>query len=62
MDRSRNWTYADRDRAFAEYNWTLDAAADAHVVIDSPSDQAPASTKAIVNIGNLVTTEKRAGR
>src|SRR5262249_40744959 len=31
------------------------------VVIDSPSDPIPASTKAIFDIAQLVTTEKRAG-
>ena len=31
------------------------------VVIDSPSDPIPASTKSIFNIGQLVTTEKRVG-
>ena len=51
--------------AVLQWNWTPPAGADAHscmlVVIDSPSDPIPASTKAIFNIGQLVTTEKRAG-
>lgn len=48
-----------------QWDWTPPASADAHscllVVIDSPSDPAPASTKAIFNIAQLVTSEKRAG-
>ena len=48
-----------------QWDWTPPPSADAHscmlVVIDSPSDPIPASTKTIFNIGQLVTTEKRAG-
>lgn len=48
-----------------QWDWTPPAGADTHscmlVVIDSPSDPIPASTKAIFNIGQLVTTEKRVG-
>jgi hypothetical protein len=48
-----------------QWDWTPPASADAHscilVVIDSPSDPIPASTKTIFNIGQLVTTEKHAG-
>ena len=48
-----------------QWDWTPDPAADVHtcmlVVIDSPSDPIPASTKALFNIAQLVTTEKRAG-
>jgi len=48
-----------------QWNWTPPASADTHscmlVVVDSPSDPIPASTKAIFDIGQLVTTEKRAG-
>ena len=48
-----------------QWDWTPPAGADAHscmlVVIDSPSDPIPAGTKTIFNIGQLVTTEKRAG-
>lgn len=48
-----------------QWDWTPPAAADTHscmlVVIDSPSDPIPASTKLIFNISQLVTTEKRAG-
>jgi hypothetical protein len=51
--------------AVLQWDWTPDASADAHscmlVVIDSPSDPIPASTKAIFNIAQLVTIEKRAG-
>ena len=51
--------------AVLQWDWTPDNAADTHtcmlVVVDSPSDPVPASTKAIFNIGNLVTSEKRAG-
>jgi len=70
-----NWTPVGTPQAIAaleplrptvlQWNWTPPAGADAHscmlVVIDSPSDPIPASTKAIFNIGQLVTTEKRAG-
>ncbi|HQR20647.1 MAG TPA: hypothetical protein PKV98_07265 [Burkholderiaceae bacterium] len=48
-----------------QWNWTPAASADSHscmlVVIDSPDDPVPASTKAIFGIAQLVTTEKRAG-
>ena len=48
-----------------QWDWTPAPAADSHscmlVVIDSPSDPVPAATKAIFNIAQLVTTEKRAG-
>jgi hypothetical protein len=48
-----------------QWDWTPDPAADAHscmlVVIDSPSDPVPASTKANFNIAQLITEEKRAG-
>ena len=48
-----------------QWDWTPDASADAHscmlVVIDSPSDPVPASTKANFNIAQLITAEKRAG-
>jgi len=48
-----------------QWDWTPAPAADSHscmlVVIDSPSDPVPATTKAIFNIAQLVTTEKRAG-
>jgi hypothetical protein len=48
-----------------QWDWTPGAGVDAHscmlVVIDSPSDPVPASTKAIFNIAQLITAEKRAG-
>lgn len=48
-----------------QWDWTPPSTAADHtcmlVVIDSPSDPIPASTKAIFDIGQLVTTEKRAG-
>ncbi len=48
-----------------QWDWTPPASADAHscmlVVIDSLSDPVPASTKTLFNIGQLVTTDKRAG-
>lgn len=48
-----------------QWDWTPDPAADVHtcmlVVIDSPSDPVPASTKAIFSIAQLITVEKRAG-
>ncbi len=48
-----------------QWDWTPPLGADAHscmlVVIDSPSDPVPAATKAVFNIAQLVTTEKRAG-
>jgi hypothetical protein len=51
--------------AVLQWDWTPAASADAHscmlVVVDSPTDPIPATTKAIFNIGQLVTTEKRAG-
>jgi hypothetical protein len=51
--------------AVLQWDWTPDAAADAHscmlVVIDSPSDPVPASTKTIFNIAQLIAQEKRAG-
>ena len=47
------------------WDWTPAASADTHtcmlVVIDSPSDPVPASSKAIFNIAQLVTSEKRVG-
>ena len=47
------------------WDWTPAPTADAHscllAVIDSPSDPIPANTKLIFSIGQLVTTEKRAG-
>ena len=70
-----NWTPVGHPQTIAtleplrptvlQWDWTPGASADAHscmlVVIDSPSDPIPASTKTIFNIGQLVTTEKRAG-
>jgi len=48
-----------------QWDWTPPADADAHscmlVVIDSPSDPMPASSKSLFNIAQLVTTEKRVG-
>lgn len=48
-----------------QWDWTPGAAADSHscmlVVIDSPSDPVPASTRGVFDIAQLVTTEKRAG-
>jgi hypothetical protein len=48
-----------------QWDWTPPASADTHscmlVVVDSPSDPIPASTKTVFDIGQLVTTEKRAG-
>jgi hypothetical protein len=48
-----------------QWDWTPAPAADSHscmlVVIDSPNDPVPATTRAIFNIAQLVTTEKRAG-
>jgi hypothetical protein len=48
-----------------QWDWTPAASADTHscmlVVVDTPSDPIPASTKAIFDIGQLVTTEKRVG-
>ena len=48
-----------------QWDWTPGATADSHscmlVVIDSPSDPVPASTKTVFDIAQLVTTEKRAG-
>jgi hypothetical protein len=48
-----------------EWNWIPPAGSDAHtcalVVIDSADDPIPASTKAIFNIAQLVTTEKHVG-
>ena len=47
------------------WDWTPPPDADAHscmlVVLDSPSDPIPASTKTEFNIARLVTTEKRVG-
>jgi hypothetical protein len=51
--------------AVLQWNWTPGASADAHscmlVVVDTPSDPIPASTKALFDIGQLVTSEKRVG-
>ena len=51
--------------AVLQWDWTPPADADAHscmlVVMDSASDAIPAATKAVFNIAQLVTTEKRAG-
>jgi hypothetical protein len=51
--------------AVLQWDWTPPATADTHscmlVVIDSPSDPIPASTKTIFSIASLVTGEKRAG-
>ncbi|MGF6986572.1 photosystem II stability/assembly factor-like uncharacterized protein [Paraburkholderia atlantica] len=48
-----------------QWDWTPSIDADTHscmlVVVDSPSDPVPQSTKAIFNIAQLVTTEKRVG-
>jgi hypothetical protein len=48
-----------------QWDWTPPFNADDHtcmlVVIDSPSDPMPAVTKSVFDIGQLVTTEKRAG-
>jgi len=51
--------------AVLQWDWTPAPSADTHtcllVVIDSPSDPLPASTRAIFDIGQLVTSDKRAG-
>jgi photosystem II stability/assembly factor-like uncharacterized protein len=51
--------------AVLRWDWTPALAADTHtcmlVVVDSPSDPIPASTKAVFDIWQLITTEKRAG-
>lgn len=51
--------------AVLRWDWTPDPNADAHscmlVALDSPSDPVPASSKAIFNIAQLVTVEKRVG-
>lgn len=51
--------------AVLRWDWMPDPAADTHtcmlVVVDSPSDPIPASTKAIFDIWQLITSEKRAG-
>jgi hypothetical protein len=48
-----------------QWDWTPPASADTHscmlVVIDSPSDPIPASTKSVFDIAELVTSEKRCG-
>jgi photosystem II stability/assembly factor-like uncharacterized protein len=51
--------------AVLQWDWRPAASADTHtcmlVVIDSPSDPIPASTKTLFSIAQLVTTEKRVG-
>jgi hypothetical protein len=48
--------------AVLQWNWTPPSSADTHscmlVVVDTPSDPIPLSTKSIFDIGQLVTTEK----